>query len=85
MKDTMKDMLAVVRSHQDQDFEHAKKWWREHSENSKAAVWLLLNDDAALLRDLEDDAALDLVTRFAIIGFREVALRAEGQGDTNDD
>ena len=66
--------IAVVVTGQDQDYMSALEWWREHSEKEKIGVWALMNGSIDEIRSADDDI-LEIISRFAILGFVEVSLR----------
>ena len=66
--------IAVVLADQDQDYAKALQWWREHSEEAKIDVCVCMNSSPDEMRSADDDT-LEILSRFAIIGFTEVCLR----------
>lgn len=74
----MKAMRARVAADNDQDIEHAKQWMHESGTAELMAFWEYMNQNFAT-REKE------LMSRFAIIGFRVVMESLEAQKDEEPD
>ena len=68
MAEHIDKLLVSLRADQDQDIEAAKEWWRTSDVPAKMRVWNAIQKHY-------DDPAMEVMSRFAQLGYTLIALR----------
>lgn len=70
--DELRRKYLAISATQDQDLEDAKRWWAETSEANKIRVW-------TKIQAAYDDPLMEIMSRFAQVGFTQVAMLCGGK------
>ena len=70
------EVIAQVRIEQARDWGEAKAWWGRHTPAERMRVWRVIQGDPESVRGASD-TEIELLTRFAQLGFTELVLRPD--------
>ncbi len=70
----LEKVCAVLASKQDQDMEEVKRWLNNTNDHDLVKMWLYIQQEFETGEPIERSSMLEVMSRFAQIGFTEAML-----------